>query len=286
MDYQNRLNILLSQPEILKKMNEIILKRKTEPMTNEEDDLSQAKKKSEMKKKQIKLKINYHINQINLNKQDSLINKILDEIKKEKNSESVEVTDILNKEIYKQENNFKNKLAQKKSIVSVHKKHSQLLQKTPNELNLVECRVRRSYTSNNRPKDSKKSKFHLNEVNEPGIEIERETKSEISEKNSLDEDENNNYSYASSSEKEEDNLDISKNNFQNYEEKKINELDEIFKKIEIQEKNIISPLKGKKKNSLNDNEKILNSINNSRHSTAKDLNTSLLKIDESVGKFL
>jgi hypothetical protein len=269
-------------------MNELILKQKTKPTTNEKDDLSLAKKKSEMKKKQIKLKINYHINQINVSNQNSLVNKILDEIKKETNSDTLEVNHIVNKEIHKQENNFKYKLAQKRSIIPVKKKHSELILKIPNEVNLVEHRMKRSFSVKNRYRNFKESKFQINDradVKDTGIQIQEETKSEISEKQSVNQDgKENHYNIcSSSSEKEEDNIIMLGNNFDNYEEKKINELDEIFKKIETQEKNVTANHNQKKNNNLNDdNGKVINSQNNSRPLTSKDLNTSLFKIDESV----
>ena len=249
-DYQNRLNVLLSQPEILKKMNEYILNRNSNT-----DQIDQTKKiQTEMKKKQMKQKINYYMNQINVNRQKSEVNKILQEIKKETKDDTVGVNEIVNEEIHKQENNFKSKLEQrrKKHSIQLKKKHSQvdkisnLLETNllENKENIQKYRIRRYLTIQNGSLMSNISKisFHENtDINDFQIPIEEENKSVISEKKSSNKSihENDNETISNQSQENAEKSDnYLEQSLEKYEDNKMSELDDMFRNIDIREPNV------------------------------------------------
>jgi hypothetical protein len=275
-------------------MNELITKRNSKQAYthSEEDDVSKAKKiHSDLRKKQIKLKINYCINQINVNKQNSEVNKILEEISKESITETEGINEIVSEEMYKQGNNFKYRLAQKRRRNPIEKKNSQILfHKLPNEVNLVEFRMKRCLTVQNRHLGDNDPRVKMDKVgygDNCDIPIGEEDRSGWNEKNK-DGKEKQTYSSSSCSEKYENNEDyviVIENTF---EEKKNSELDEIFKKIEIQE-NINETLNENDNENLDENfkedktdGKEFSPVKNLRNLSLKDLNASIYKIDESV----
>lgn len=108
-DYQNRLNILLSQPEILKSMNEI--KKLGDKDYNSEEFALKLKK--EHRKNQIKIKVNYISQMSSFSKNSDQVIKIIENYDKE--SVKIEkVENCLNQEINKQQDNFKIRLEEKR----------------------------------------------------------------------------------------------------------------------------------------------------------------------------
>jgi hypothetical protein len=109
-DYQNRLNILLSQPDILKCMNEYYL-RKGEKDLDSEDYAQKLRKEQE--KNQIKMKVNYITQISNFNKNTDQVLKIIETYDKDSEKKE-EVENNLNEEIHKQQDSFKARLEEKR----------------------------------------------------------------------------------------------------------------------------------------------------------------------------
>jgi hypothetical protein len=108
-DYQNRLNILLSQPDILKSMNEY--KKLGDKEYNSEEFALKLKKEQE--KNQIKIKVNYISQMSSFSNNTDQVIKIIENY--DKDSEKIEVVEnCLNEEINKQQDNFKARLQEKR----------------------------------------------------------------------------------------------------------------------------------------------------------------------------
>merc|ERR1712032_1142871 len=107
-DYQNRLNILLSQPDILKNIN------KYNNNQNNKSSISNVERKmrKEREKKQIQLKINY-ISQINnLGENEKQVEQIMNDL--EKPEVDSKKDNILCDDISKQKSDFKSRLEKKR----------------------------------------------------------------------------------------------------------------------------------------------------------------------------
>jgi hypothetical protein len=224
-------------------MNEFILKRNSKSAEST-DDNQEKKNQTEMKKKQMKLKINYYINQINVTNQNKEVNKLLQQINKENKDETVGVNEIVNEEIHKQENNFKFKLEQKRKKNPLKKKssHPTFFEKTLQEDNNYQTRFKRYLSMQNGSLLSNLSKISIHEIadaNEFQMPIEEENKSENSVKKSLHEENfhKENSSQGNESHKEDDDVYLD-NSIDKYEEHKISELDEMFRNVEIRESNV------------------------------------------------
>lgn len=210
-------------------MNEFILKRKSKSLDNTNED-QHKKNQTELKKKQMKLKINYYINQINASTQDKEVTKILEQINKETKDETVGVNEIVNEEIHKQENIFKSKLEQKRKKNNFIRKKTSLPNFALQEDNKYQYRYKRYLTVHNGSLLSNLSKIsfqEMGEANELQTAIEEEKKSEDSVTKS---------SHESDSHKEEDDVYLD-NSVDKYEDHKISELDELFRNVEIRENN-------------------------------------------------
>jgi hypothetical protein len=109
-DYQNRLNILLSQPDILKCMNGYNL-RKGDKNLDSEDYAQKLRKEQE--KNQIKMKVNYITQISNFNKNTDQVLKIIETFDKDSEKKD-EVENNLNEEIHKQQDIFKARLEEKR----------------------------------------------------------------------------------------------------------------------------------------------------------------------------
>lgn len=99
--------MLLSQPEILKKMSN--LNKSGKVNVTETSTSYSSKYRKEQVKKQMKMKVDYAAHTQNRNQQ---IQKIMKEVEKNEQSEIIE--NIVNKDISTQEENFKKRLEEKK----------------------------------------------------------------------------------------------------------------------------------------------------------------------------
>jgi hypothetical protein len=136
-DYQNRLNILLSQPEILKKMNDHYVKRNS--VESIDNNINYARKlKKEQKKNQIKMKVNYMTQLNNFDNSNDVIKKIMEAIE-EPNELNIEVVNsLVNNDIHKQENNFKARLEEKrKKRNSLQTEDLSIKRKSNDEITLI-----------------------------------------------------------------------------------------------------------------------------------------------------
>ncbi len=109
-DYQNRLNNLLSNPEILKKMNDFNLKKRySEPNSG---IVNMSKKMFlDQEKKQIKMKVNYSLQFNGIQSNDDKVQKIISDVE---GGDASLAHSALNEELNKQQDNFKSRLEEKK----------------------------------------------------------------------------------------------------------------------------------------------------------------------------
>lgn len=113
-DYQNRLNMLLSQPEILKKMNDHYLKKGQGTTQADGPSVNYAKKlKKEQEKKHIKMKVDYISHLTSFANNSNQIQKILETLEHE-NEEETTANNAVNDELMKQKDNFKARLEEKR----------------------------------------------------------------------------------------------------------------------------------------------------------------------------
>jgi len=99
--------MLLSQPEILKKMNQINKNKSVEVNT-----YSSKFVKKEQAKKQMKMKVEYAMNTQNTEARDNQVRKIIKEV--DKTNKADDIQSIMNKDLNSQEENFKKRLEEKK----------------------------------------------------------------------------------------------------------------------------------------------------------------------------
>ena len=115
-DYQNRLNLLLSKPEILKKMNEFTTNKKN---SSKIPTPSSGNNSSNKLKKDLKLKFNF-ISKIG-NNLDKVVSKLLEKVtEKDKKEEENLSSAIIDEEINKQTENFKARLEQRRRQKTIH----------------------------------------------------------------------------------------------------------------------------------------------------------------------
>jgi hypothetical protein len=111
MDYQNRLQILLSQGDILNNMNE---HSKKKGVSSNSQNNNANKLKKELEKKQIKLKVNYIKQITNLKEGTNKVQNLIENISNNDESNKKEANNVIKDEITRQIDNFQARLLEKR----------------------------------------------------------------------------------------------------------------------------------------------------------------------------
>ena len=153
-DFQVSLNMLLSQPEILKKMSTLNKNGKVSG-TIEEPSSYSSKYRKEQVKQQMKMKVDYAAHTQN---RDHQVKTIMKEVEKKEVTQNIE--SIVNKDLTSQEENFKKRLEEKRKknmlstsditeqIETIKNKRITLGGKNANKSLIIEC-IKKDHDNNN-----------------------------------------------------------------------------------------------------------------------------------------